>query len=88
MKFTVVWHDEALAALGDIWLKASDRTAITEAAFEIDRLLKFSPRQIGRPVGDKLGALRVRPLEILFRVSDADRLVEVVFVKTVRPEWN
>jgi hypothetical protein len=85
MKFTVVWHTEARSELASIWLAAGDRAAISQAANQIDSSLRFSPRSQARPAGDGLGVLTVGPLEVLFSVSNADRLVKIVTARQVPP---
>jgi len=43
MIFTVVWRPEAERALADLWNRAEDRQAITDAADTIDALLRTGP---------------------------------------------
>lgn len=42
MRYTVNWRSKAQDELARIWLRASNRRAVTDAANRIDRLLKHS----------------------------------------------
>jgi hypothetical protein len=79
MPFTVIWLPGPLAALAQIWVQASDRQAVADAADEIDRRL----RRVSVPAGAASGAvyrLHVAPLEVVYSVSLADQRVEVSLV--------
>lgn len=78
IRYTVVWHDDVLNGLMRIWMNAADRDEIASATAAIDRELAEDADQKGRPVGDRLRVLRKPPLEILFDVSEPDRLVRIV----------
>ncbi len=43
MRFTVTWHPSATDELTEIWLRATDRAAVTGAADTVDRLLAEDP---------------------------------------------
>ena len=72
--------------LADIWIKASDRQAVTDAVDAIDRLLSLDAMKLGRPVGDGLRVLLKRPIEVLFEVSVDDRIARVIAVKLIDPK--
>jgi hypothetical protein len=82
MNYTVVWKPKPLQKLADIWNNASDRTAVTRAANQIDLQLKRDPLRAGEARSGLFRVLIESPLVIHFRVSEADRLVEVVRVHT------
>jgi len=63
--FTVVWLPEALDDLADLWTKATDRQALTDAANAIDRRLRSDADAQGQPFfGRRL--LVVAPLAVTF----------------------
>ncbi len=79
MPFTVVWLPGPLAALAQIWIRASDRQAVADAANEIDRRLRRPPVPAGAASG-AVYRLRVAPLEVVYSISDADRRVDISYV--------
>ncbi|MBI1900144.1 MAG: hypothetical protein HYS13_03380 [Planctomycetia bacterium] len=81
MRFTVVWDDEALNQLAVIWLDADDRAAVTSAQAAIDAELAMAPASKGTSVSEGLRRLVKSPLQVLFEVADADRLVRVTAVR-------
>ena len=79
MRLTVTWHPSASDELAEIWLGATDRAAVTEAAATVDRLLAEDPQTKGEEFyGDRL--LVVSPLAITFSVNETDRIVQVLQV--------
>jgi hypothetical protein len=77
MKYTVIWKHKALQRLEDIWSRASDRQAITEAADHIDAELRLRPFDIGESREDENRILTEGPLCITYRVRAADLCVDV-----------
>jgi plasmid stabilization system protein ParE len=47
--FVVDWTDDALDMLADIWSQATNRSAVTAASNQIDRLLARDPFGHGQP---------------------------------------
>ena len=82
-RFTVVWKREADDELADIWLEATVRNAVNVAAAAIDHELADDPAAKGEAVKNGLFKLVIRPLAVLFSISDDDRLVRVQAVQTV-----
>lgn len=80
-RYTVVWLREAIDELGDIWLAAADRTAVTEASEEIDRNLQVDAEMKGKPLSEGLRVYDAPPLRAIFSVSDSDRQVEVARIR-------
>jgi hypothetical protein len=76
MHYTVVSSPAADAALARIWLQASDRDAVTQAAAEIDRVLKSAPLTRGIAQNGSY-SLTVAPLTVLYEVSPLDCLVTI-----------
>jgi mRNA-degrading endonuclease RelE of RelBE toxin-antitoxin system len=82
MKYTVLWSTGAENQLAEIWLTAADRQAVTQAQAEIDHELSRNPLQKATHVAEGLYRLRIAPLQILFELSEPDRRVRVVAVRT------
>jgi plasmid stabilization system protein ParE len=82
-RFTVTWSRDAQADLAEIWLSAGDRAAVTIAAAQIESFLRTDPILNGTEAKEGLWGLSQPPLRVLFTVYEADRLVEVVLVKTI-----
>jgi len=80
--YTVVWHFDAQDQLAEIWLASSSRNAVTQAAHRIDTILGTNPDSKSRPIADNLRKLTVAPLQVLFAVSESDRIVKIIDVAT------
>jgi hypothetical protein len=80
MKYTVLWVPGAEQRLADLWMNASDRSAITKASHSIDQQLKTDPLNHGesRPGGRRI--LFESPLGVLYRVEEQDMIVRVYHV--------
>jgi hypothetical protein len=80
MRYTVVWTIEAERRLAKIWLESNNKASVTDAANEIDRLLRDDPWACseGRDIGMRI--LTVPPLGVMFRAYPDDRLVKVISV--------
>lgn len=77
MKVAVLWRPSALGELADIWNNAADRNADTRASYPLDQRLAADPLNEGE---SRAGNERITfepPLQILFRVSAANRTVYV-----------
>lgn len=81
-RYTIVWLRDAIDELGEIWLTARDRIAITAASAEIDRELANDAQTKGKLLSEGLRTLDAPPLRAVFSVSDADRRL-VVRVRTL-----
>ena len=80
-RYTVTWLEEAQAELAQIWVNAEHRQVITDAANDIDAELLNDAETKGQALSERLRALTIPPLHVLFRVSEPDRLVEVSSVR-------
>ncbi len=76
-RFTVVWTNEAIEQLAEIWLDAADREKIVSVAESVDLELAVDPYWKSLEMSEGIRALVLPPLRILFSVSAEDRLVEV-----------
>ena len=75
MAYSVLWMPSALAELADIWTDSTDRRAVGEAVDEIDRLLKFSPLELGEARDHARRMLFLPPVVVTYDVSKAHKLV-------------
>jgi predicted trehalose synthase len=80
-RYTVVWLQDAINELGDIWLAATDRNAVSEASEEIDRALQSDAATKGKLLSEGLRVYDASPLRAVFSVSDSDRKVEVARIR-------
>jgi hypothetical protein len=81
-EFTVTWDTQASNELARLWLDNPRIGAeITIAADEIDRLLAARPLELGVETAPNTRQYVEPPLKVLFRVSEDDRLVRVLYVK-------
>lgn len=80
MRHTVIWHPAALDQLAEIWTRASDRQAVTNAAGLIDEVLSVDPSVKGNDFyGDRI--LVEAPLAVTFTVRPDDRTVVILEVR-------
>lgn len=76
MRFTVVWSPVAQDQLAEIWVRATDRAAITQASHRIDQLLRVDPHLLGFPwYGDRL--ITVLPLRVIVSINWMDMIAQV-----------
>jgi hypothetical protein len=80
-RYTVVWLQDAIDELGEIWLAASDRNVIAAASAAIDRNLATDAAMKGTSLSEGLRVYDAPPLRAVFSVSDGDRKVEVARVR-------
>lgn len=76
MRYTVTSAPGVDDALALIWLQASDRTAVSRAAHQIDAILRSSPLTQGTAKGDHR-VLTVEPLTVVYTVSPDDCQVSI-----------
>jgi hypothetical protein len=82
-RHTVVWYPFPESELLRLWLAASDKQAVTNAANAIDRELAIDPDTKGSVVRDQLRELNAPPLRVLYLVSEPDRLVKILAVALI-----
>ncbi len=76
MRYTVTCAPGVDDELADIWLRASDPQAVTDAANEVDRILRVSPLDVGIESGQGR-VFVVLPLAVVYTVSPDDCLVTI-----------
>jgi hypothetical protein len=80
-KYTVVWLKSVHHELGEIWLAASDRNAVTAASAEIDRELASGAEEKGKALSEGLRVYDAPPLRAVYYVDSPNRLVEVCRIR-------
>ncbi len=81
MKFTVVWKPAAELELAQAWEASQDRRAVSAAANVIDQQLARLPGHSGESREGDDRIIFERPLSVTYRVSVADRLVVVLYLR-------
>ncbi len=84
MTYRVVWHPRADNDLAVVWLAATDRTAVTLAAAELEKRLTSEPQRFGesrRSQAERVGFQS--PLGVYFEIIEDDKKVVVRHVFAV-----
>ncbi len=85
MTFAVEWLEEAEQQLADIWLNASDRQNVTEAARRVEQTLKRDPDTCGESRPGQGRIMFEPPLGVYFRVDHQARVVTVISLGLSKP---
>jgi hypothetical protein len=82
ISFTVVWEKDARDELARLWLENPlMRQEVTAAADKIDPQLAIRPLELGVQTSPRARQFAEPPLMVLYRVSEPDRMVRVIWVK-------
>ena len=75
-----MWHPAAeQEELAEIWLRATDRPSVTQAAHDIDQSLVTDPLTHGQEFyGDRLYI--ALPLAVTYTINEPDRIVQILQV--------
>ena len=79
MRFTVIWDPDALEELAETWNETRNKKEVTWAVDKIDSELRNSPQTKGEPFNGDFH-ITEGPIEVVYRVSEDDRLVTVLQV--------
>ena len=82
-RFTVVWLKEVQDDLAEIWMTHHDRESVAEAANVIDDSLASDPWNQGGELKEGIRFFLAPPLRVLYSIKEADRIVEVVLVRSI-----
>jgi len=82
MIYTVTWTKAALDELADIYNRAMDKAAVTAASHRFDQELRRNAHQKGRGQAT-FRIFEVSPLQAVFNVAPADRMVRIFWVRTI-----
>ena len=77
----MVWIKSVHHEVGEIWLAASDRNAVTRASDEIDRELAIEAENKGKALSEGLRVYDAPPLRAVYSVDSANRLVEICRIR-------
>ena len=77
-RYTVVWHALAIDELTDLWTKTDNRRHVSESVNTIDRELSIDAHLKGVVIHEEIRWLAVPPVQILFSVSEPDRIAKVL----------
>jgi hypothetical protein len=77
VRYTVIWATEAEDEIARLWMEAAVRGVIADAADGIDEMLRRDPQSVGESREDERRILFVWPLGAIYRVREADRIVNV-----------
>jgi len=83
VRFTVTWSASAKNELATVWTGSSNRRAITAAVDSLERRLRNDPQELGEELDDNFRRVAEGPIQLLFEVSDADRLVTITRVARI-----
>jgi hypothetical protein len=80
MKYTVTYKPSAEHELAAIWTAAADRGIVAAAADRLDVLLGRDPMARSESRRETVRIQFEYPLAVLFKVSEPDRIVEVLHI--------
>ena len=80
MNYTVLCKPEAERQLAAIWNQFKNRNLVTTSAHAIDKTLATNSEDAGESREEDFRVLLETPLGVIFKVSEADRMVVVVAV--------
>ena len=86
MRFSVTWTPSARRLLAELWLSASDRNIVQQAADKIDRILADDPLNAGESRVVNIRVIIEPPLAAYFDVHPSDRRVTVWRIWRMRGE--
>jgi hypothetical protein len=83
MSYAVDWEPTAEQELTDIWMNADNPNAVTHAANEAERRLKYQPLGVGESRGGSVRVLFEPPLVVYYEVDAAAKRVSVRNVRAM-----
>lgn len=81
MRFTLTYRPSARDELAELWLSASDRSAVTDSSNSIEHELRDDPDLKGEVVEGPLRKIVTPPLVYYYIISPDDRLATVWSVR-------
>ena len=83
MNYRVRWRTAAKRQLADIWVRASDRAAVTAVSDSVDLILARNPHAQGESRSGNRRVWIVEPLVLFYDVDDKRGIETVVAVTQV-----
>ena len=77
MTYRVLWRDGVANALLVQMIRAANKPSIFSSAREIERLLSQTPGSIGESRGSLGRILYVRPLAVVYKIDEPNKIVYV-----------
>lgn len=77
MRITVLWSAQAEVSLASLWVDAAQRRLVSQAADEVDSLLREQAARIGESRSDGTRILFIPPLGACYEIFAEDRQVVV-----------
>lgn len=83
MKYTVEWTDEARSEVASEFVDGSDKVAIIDAAYQIDRALESDPIGNGEPLSDGMFYIDRPPLRAVYSLNVELKRVDVGRIRRI-----
>ena len=80
MTYAVVWKPTAEGELAEVWMNASDRTAVAVAAHRLETVLRTDAHEAGESRLEATRILFEAPLGITVHVDEVARIASVIEV--------
>jgi hypothetical protein len=77
LKWTVVWLKNVEQEFAEAWLNSKDRSTVSQAANQIDSILRTSPEISGDPYRINQRVLQVGSLAVTYFVDEPNRIVSI-----------
>jgi hypothetical protein len=77
LKWTVVWLQNVEQELAEAWLNSNNRSAVSQAANQIDSIIRTSPETSGDPYRISQRVLQIGPLAVTYFVDEPNRIVSI-----------
>lgn len=84
MRYTVVWTSRAKNEFSEIWINAPVQASIKDSVEMLEIRLSNNPMAVGEPRAEGARLVVDAPLQLMFEVIEAERVVVVTRVARVR----
>ena len=83
MRYNVVYLPVAEDQLADLWIRAADRQAVSDASDRIDLALRDNPDTKGKSLRP-FRVFEAPPLSVLYHVDPGDLMVRIIQVRRIK----
>jgi hypothetical protein len=77
VRYTVLWREQLVAELANLWATYHNRSELTAAVDQIDVILSVDAHSKGNIFRTSLRTISSGPFTVFFRVDEGDRKVTV-----------
>ena len=84
MKYEVVWEDDARSEVAAEFVSGSDKVAIIDATYQIDRALESDPIGSGEQLSEGLYYIDRPPLRAIYLIREDTNRVDVGRIRRIR----